>query len=74
MATGACMPMTSHRLNAPPVEPVPEAISAVPEEGTIYTASTAANLFTDLKACRVNDIVTIQVVETSPPRITRPPV
>jgi flagellar L-ring protein precursor FlgH len=59
------MPLTSHRLHAPPVEPVPEAVSSVPEEGTIYTASTAANLFTDIKASRVNDIVTINVVEST---------
>ena len=65
MASGACMPLTSHRLNAPPVEPLPEVISSVPEEGTIYSVSTAANLFTDLKASRVNDIVTINVVEST---------
>jgi flagellar L-ring protein precursor FlgH len=59
------MPLTSHRLNAPPVEPVPSALSAQPEEGGIYAVSTAANLFTDLKAARVNDIVTINVVEST---------
>ena len=44
---------------------LPAALSAVPEEGAIFSASTAANLFTDLKACRVNDIVTINVVEST---------
>ena len=65
MATGACMPLTSHRLNAPPIEPVPAEISAVSEEGSIWSVSTSANLFTDLKASRVNDIVTINVVEST---------
>ena len=65
MATGACMPLTSHRLNAPPIEPVPAEIAAVSEEGSIWSVSTAANLFTDLKASKVNDIVTINIVETS---------
>lgn len=57
--------MTSHRLNAPPTEAVPPAVSAQPEEGAIYAVSTAANLFTDLKAARINDIVTINVVEST---------
>lgn len=65
MVTGACMPLTSHRLHAPSAEPAPAAVSAVPAEGAIFSASTAANLFTDLKACRVNDIVTINVVEST---------
>jgi len=65
LATGACMPLTSHRLNAPPTEPVPPGVSAVSEEGSLWSVSTGANLFTDLKACRVNDIVTINVVETT---------
>ena len=65
LATGACMPLTSHRLNAPPVDPVPAEISAVSEEGSLWSVSTGANLFTDLKAYRVNDIVTINVVETT---------
>ncbi len=65
LLSGACMPLTSHRLNAPPTEPVPQALSAQPEEGGIYAVSTAANLFTDLKASRVNDIVTISVVEST---------
>ena len=65
LLSGACMPLTSHRLNAPPVEPVPSALSAQPEEGGIYAVSTAANLFTDLKASRVNDIVTISIVEST---------
>lgn len=65
LLSGACMPLTSHRLNAPPVEPGPSALSAQPEEGGIYAVSTAANLFTDLKAARVNDIVTINVVEST---------
>ena len=65
MATGACMPLTSHRLNAPPIDPVPAEISAVSEEGSLWSVSTAANLFTDLKACKVNDILTISIVETS---------
>jgi len=64
MATGACMPLTSHRLNAPPVEPVLAEIPVVSEEGSLWSVS-AANLFKDLKAARVNDIVTISVVETT---------
>ena len=63
--SGACMPLTSHRLHAPPVDPAPAGVSAVPEEGAVYAVSTAANLFTDLKASRVNDIVTINVVEST---------
>ena len=47
MATGACMPMTSHRLNAPPVESVPAEVPVVSEEGSLWSVSTAANLFTD---------------------------
>jgi flagellar L-ring protein precursor FlgH len=65
LLSGACMPMTSHRLNAPPTDPVPPALAAQPEEGGIYAVSTAANLFTDLKASRINDIVTINVVEST---------
>jgi flagellar L-ring protein FlgH len=65
MAAGACMPLTSHRLNAPSIEPVPAEISAVSEEGSLWSVSTAANLFTDLKASKVNDILTISIVETS---------
>jgi flagellar L-ring protein FlgH len=65
MVTGACMPLTSHRLHAPNPEPAPTAVSTVPAEGAIFSASTPANLFTDLKACRVNDIVTINVVEST---------
>jgi flagellar L-ring protein precursor FlgH len=65
MAAGACMPLTSHRLNAPALEPVPAEIVAVSEEGSLWSVSTAANLFTDLKASRVNDILTISIVETS---------
>ena len=65
LVTGACMPLTSHRLNAPPVDPVPAEVAAVSEEGSIWSVSTAANLFTDLKASKVNDILTIHIVETS---------
>ncbi len=65
MATGACMPLTSHRLNASPVDPAPAEIAAVSEEGSLWSASTAANLFTDLKASHVNDILTISIVETA---------
>jgi flagellar L-ring protein FlgH len=65
MATGACMPLTSHRLNAPPIDPVPAEIAAVAEEGSLWSVSTSANLFTDLKASKVNDILTINIVETS---------
>jgi flagellar L-ring protein precursor FlgH len=65
ITTGACMPLTSHRLNAPAVEPVPAEVAAVSEEGSLWSVSTAANLFTDLKASRVNDIVTINVVEST---------
>jgi flagellar L-ring protein FlgH len=52
-------------LNAPPLDPVPAEIGVVSEEGSLWSVSSAANLFTDLKAARVNDIVTISIVETS---------
>ncbi|MDR0882471.1 MAG: flagellar basal body L-ring protein FlgH [Candidatus Adiutrix sp.] len=50
-------------LRTPPVETYPE--PAVRSEGSLFSADSRLDMFTDIKARRVGDIITINIVETS---------
>ena len=50
-------------LRTPPIQPYP--VPAVKSEGSLFSDDVQADLFTDVKAAQVGDIITINVVETS---------
>lgn len=58
-------PASSHEaaLRNPPVETYPE--PAVRSEGSLFSDDSRLDLFADMKARRVGDIITINIVETS---------
>lgn len=45
--------------------PTPAGAQGVPQEGTIYNASTGLDLYQDSRAGRVGDILLVRIVETS---------
>lgn len=52
--------------STPQIEPVPPRISPpTPAEGSLWAPRTSANLYADLKARNVGDIVTINIVESA---------
>jgi flagellar L-ring protein FlgH len=62
LALGACSTMPEHIESYAPAMPV-QPVFAAPTSGSIFQAGTEVRLFEDLKAGRVGDILTVQLVE-----------
>lgn len=62
LALGACSSMPEHLESFAPAMPV-QPVLVAPTSGSIFQAGTEVRLFEDLKAGRVGDILTVQLVE-----------